>query len=327
MPVFSDPRIRSHAWQLLVLLGVTGAIGYGAHNVVANLARQGIASGFGFLGSRAGFSIIQHLISYDEDATYGRAFVVALLNTLLVSILGILMATLIGFTVGIARLSRNYLVSRLALTYVEIVRNLPLLLHIFIWYFAALRALPDVRQSLSLGDAVFLNMRGLYLPWPSSVGGWHWDKPIQSGFGFDGGVAMLPELIALLLALSTYTAAFIAEIVRGGLLAVPRGQWEAAEALGLSRPQTLRLVIVPQALRIVIPPLTNQYLNLLKNSSLAAAIAYPDIILVFAGTALTQTGQAVEVIALTMGVYLVLSLTISVGMNAYNRRLGAAVRG
>ncbi len=326
MAVWHDPRARSRALQVLALLIVAGALGFAAHNVVMNLRRSGIASGFGFLGNRAGFSVIQHLIPYDEDDSYGRAFLVAILNTGLVSVLGIFFATVIGFTVGIARLAPNFLVSRLALAYVEIVRNIPLLLHIFIWYFAALRSLPDVRQSYALFGAVYLNMRGLYLPWPSFAGGFHWDIPVQSGFNFEGGVTLLPELIALLIALSTYTAAFIAEIVRGGLLAVPRGQWEAAEALGLSRAQTIRLVVVPQALRVIVPPLTNQYLNLAKNSSLAAAIAYPDLMLVFAGTALMQTGQAVEVIALTMGVYLLTSLAISVAMNAYNRRIALVSR-
>ena len=326
MAAWHDPRARSRALQLLALLAVAGAFGFAAHNVVLNLRRSGIASGFGFLGGRAGFSIIQHLVSYSEDDTYGRAFLVALLNTLLVSGLGIVFATALGLTIGIARLSRNYLVSRLALSYVELVRNLPLLLHIFIWYFAALRSLPDIRESHELFGVFFLNMRGLSMPWPAWGGGFHWDVPTQSGFNFEGGVTLLPELIALVLALSTYTAAFIAEIVRGGLLAVAHGQWEAAEALGLSRAQTIRLVVIPQAMRIIVPPLTNQYLNLLKNSSLAAAIAYPDLVLVFAGTALMQTGQAVEVIALTMGVYLAMCLTISVAMNAYNRRLAVGVR-
>lgn len=326
MSVWHDPRARSRLFQGLALVAVALAVGYAAHNVVTNLQRQGIASGFDFLGNRAGFSVIQHLIPYSEDDTYGRAFVVALLNTLLVTVLGIFFASIIGFAVGIARLSRNLVIARLALAYVELIRNLPLLLHLFVWYFAALRSLPDVRQSYALGDCIFLNMRGLYLPWPVFEGGFHWDIPVQSGFNFEGGVTMLPELIALVIALSTYTAAFIAEIVRGGLLAISKGQWEAAQALGLSRPQTIRLIIVPQALRIIVPPLTNQYLNLAKNSSLAAAIAYPDLVLVFAGTALMQTGQAVEVIALTMGVYLLMSLIISVAMNAYNHRLALVTR-
>lgn len=321
MAWWHDPRARGRVLQALALLAAVLFLGYTAHNVVLNLQRQGIASGFSFLDRRAGFSIIQHLLPFDEDATYGRAFAVALVNTLLVSVLGIFFATIIGFAVGIARLSHNFLVSRLALAYVESVRNLPLLLHIFIWYFAALRSLPDVRESYRIFDIVFLNMRGLYLPWPSLEGGFHWDVPIQSGFNFEGGVTVLPELIALVAALSIYTGAFIAEIVRGGLLAVSKGQWEAAEALGLSRRQTLRLVVVPQSMRVIIPPLTNQYLNLAKNSSLAAAIAYPDLVLVFAGTVLMQTGQAVEVIALTMGVYLLMSLGISLAMNAYNRRV------
>ncbi len=310
---------RALLTQASAVLAVALFLAYAGHNLALNLQRQGIASGFDFLGKNAGFEIIQSLIAYGPGSTYGRAFFVALCNTLLVSILGVIFATTVGFTLGIARLSHNFLLSRLALAYVEVVRNIPLLLHLFFWYFAALRSLPEVRDSYSLFDLFFLNNRGIYIPWFDSV-------PKLEGFNFEGGVAIIPELLALVFALSTYTAAFIAEIVRAGILSVPKGQHEAAEALGLSRAQILRLVVLPQAMRVVVPPLTSQYLNLIKNSSLAAAIAYPDLVLVFAGTVLTQTGQAVEVIAITMGVYLVLSLLISFGMNFWNRRFALEER-
>jgi len=367
----------------LVLLGVVALVAWAAYNAATNLQRQGIASGFSFFGKTAGFDIIQHLIPYDEQATYGRAFSVALLNTILVSALGVALATVLGFALGVARLSKNFLVSRLALAYVETLRNIPLLLQLFVWYFAVLRTLPSARESLTLGDTIFLNIRGLYVPEPVpgdgfsfvlgaalvAVGGgialvrWArkrqretgrlfpatrvalgafvavtalayfaagrpltWSVPELRGFNFDGGLTLIPELVALLVALTTYTAAFIAEIVRAGILAVGKGQWEASLALGLTRGQTLRQVVIPQAMRVIVPPMTSQYLNLTKNSSLAAAIAYPDLVLVFAGTVLMQTGQAVEVIAITMGVYLTLSLTISLVMNAYNRRVALVER-
>jgi general L-amino acid transport system permease protein len=347
------------------------------HNTLANLASRGISTGFDFLATEAGFGISQALIDYSETSTFGRTFVVGLLNTLLVSLLGIVVATLLGFVIGIARLSRNWLVSRLAGAYVEVFRNIPLLLQIFFWYFAVLRALPRPRESLALGEAVFLNLRGLYLPRPLFEPGFGWvvaalaagalgavlvarwarqrrlrtgrgfptawvvlgltvlpvlltfaltgaplgwQLPVLGGFNFRGGITVIPELSALLLALSIYTAAFIAEIVRAGILAVPKGQSEAAAALGLKPGQALRLVVIPQALRVIIPPLTSQYLNLLKNSSLATAIGYPDLVNVFAGTTLNQTGHAVEVIAMTMAVYLTISLTISLFMNWYNAR-------
>lgn len=378
-----DRRLRSLALQALVLGVVVAALYVLVANVTANLRRQGIASGFGFLDKTAGFDIIQHLVPYSEESSYGRAFLVALINTILVSVLGVVLAAGLGFFVGIARLSRNWLVSRLALAYVETLRNIPLLLQLFFWYFAVLRALPGTRDSVAVFDLFFLNIRGLHMPAPIFESGartlgaivavliamgiglisWAsrrqrvtgrmfpayrlavtlivvlgltayaalgrpiaWEIPELRGFNFQGGLVLLPELVSLLLALTLYTAAFIAEIVRAGILAVSHGQTEAASALGLSRAQTLRFVVVPQAMRVIVPPMTSQFLNLTKNSSLAAAIAYPDLVLVFAGTVLMQTGQAVEVIAITMGVYLALSLTISVTMNLYNRRIALVER-
>ncbi len=378
-----DPRVRAAVFQALVLAAVAGLAVYVVHNTLVNMEHRGIASGFGFLSTEAGFGIIQSLIDYSEKSSYGRAFLVGLLNTLLVSGLGIVLATLLGFAIGVARLSSNWLIARLAAVYVEIFRNIPLLLQLFFWYFAVLRSLPSPRHSLALGQAVFLNIRGLYLPkpLPEPAFGWvlltlaaalsavllvrywtrrrgratgrsrwapyasaglvlalpllaaavaglplRWEYPQLQGFNFTGGLVLIPELMALLLALSIYTAAFIAEIVRAGILSVSHGQVEAAYALGLRPGPTLRLIVIPQAMRVVIPPLTSQYLNLTKNSSLAAAIAYPDLVSVFAGTVLNQTGQAVEVIAITMGVYLAISLGIALLMSWYNRRVAVVER-
>jgi general L-amino acid transport system permease protein len=377
--LWHDRRVRAVLWQAVAVAGVL-LLGYSLlTNLLDNLARLGIASGFGFFDSTAGFGITMSLIPYGETSSYGRAFVVGLLNTLLVSALGIVCATVLGFLIGVARLSRNWLVARLAAVYIETLRNIPLLLQIFFWYFAALSALPLPRRSHALGDIVFLNIRGLYVPAPVAEPGFgwlalgalaglvaaalylrafrtrrfriaaaaaiffaatggsalaagllldgglplSWETPVLRGFNFRGGWVLIPELVALLLALSLYTAAFIAEVVRAGIEAVPRGQTEAAASLGLTRRQTLTDIVIPQAMRVIIPPLTNQYLNLTKNSSLAAAIAYPELVSVFAGTVLNQTGQAVEVIAITMAVYLAISLTIASTMNVYNRRVTA----
>ncbi len=369
-------RLRGIAIQAVVAALIVAFFGYIAHNTLTNLARLGVNTGFQFLDRPAGFAITQHLVAYSEASTYGRAFLVALLNTLALSTLGIVLATIIGFVVGLARLSGNWLVARLATTYVETLRNIPLLLQIFFWDFAVLRPLPGPHRSLALGDLIFLNNRGLYLPAPIAEPGAGlvavallaaivaavalvvrsrrrrartgyapptlalalafvvglpalaivatglpvtWEKPALVGFNFRGGVTVIPDCVAMLLALSIYSAAFIAEIVRAGVLAVPKGQVDAARAQGLRQRQINRFVVVPQALRVIIPPLTSQYLNLTKNSSLAAAIAYPDLMHVFAGTILNQTGQAFEVMAITMAVYLAFSLVISALMNWYNR--------
>ena len=352
-------------------------------NTLHNLERQGIASGFGFMKTTAGFSILMNLIDYTESDSYFRAFVVALLNTLLVAAIGIFFATIFGFLVGVARLSNNWLLSKMAAVYIETLRNIPLLLQIFFWYFGVLRQLPQPKQSVMLWDSFFLNNRGLYSPAPVPEEGfafiiWSivaaiiiiyfmarwahkrqadtgqqfhtvyvsigiiiglpfiaavltgfpmtWEYPTLQGFNYKDGLSLIPELVSLSLALSLYTATFIAEIVRAGITAVSHGQTEAAYAVGLRPGPTLRLVVIPQALRVIIPPLTSQYLNLTKNSSLAAAIAYPDLVLVFAGTVLMQTGQAVEVIAITMGVYLTISLLISAFMNWYNNKMALVER-
>lgn len=373
-----DAKVRAQIFQCLAIAAVLAFLFYIINNALTNLATRGITTGFDFLGNTAGFGILQSLIPYDETYTFGRTFVVGLLNTLLVSVLGILFATLLGFVLGIARLSRNWLVAKIATVYIETFRNIPLLLQIFFWYFSVLRTLPSPRESVELGGLAFLNVRGFYLPKPLFEEGfgyvlwalliavvlswglsrwarrrqaltgrifpfWRcvaalvillpaivfllagsplsWSVPALQGFNFRGGLTVLPELAALLLALTIYTAAFIAEIVRSGILAISKGQTEAASALGLSPTKTLRLVVIPQAMRVIIPPLTSQYLNLTKNSSLATAIGYPDLVSVFMGTTLNQTGQAIEVIAMTMGVYLIVSITTSVLMNIYNRRM------
>ena len=311
-------KFRDFLFQALVLFAI-GLVAYIiVDNTIYNLKRQGIASGFSFLDQPSGFTVIQSLIDFSGDDSYGRAFFIGLLNTFLVSILGIFLATIIGFLIGIARLAKQGVIKFLAAFYIETIRNIPLLLQIFIWYFVILRSLPSPRESYSWFDMIYLNNRGLYLPW--WVDG-YWSIPSLQGFNFSGGLVLIPEFTSLLAALSIYTGAFIAEIVRAGIQAVGKGQIEAANALGFSFLQSLRYIIIPQAFRVIVPPLTSQYLNLTKNSSLAAAIGYPDLVSVFAGTVLNQTGQAVEVIVLTMLVYLSISLVIAFIMNRFNQSI------
>jgi general L-amino acid transport system permease protein len=358
-------------------------IGYEiAANARANLETQHITAGFGFLKNTAGFDVSQNLIPYSGSDSYTRVFLVGLLNTLLVSVIGIVFATVIGFIVALGRLSPNWLISRLAGAYVEGIRNLPLLFQILFWYLAVLAALPGPRQSISLFGVLFLNNRGLIVPtpigepglqpfviaiviaiagalvlrayarrqlldkgrsiaiWPYVIGlliglpllsvlvfgvPFIFEWPVLKGFNFATGSRVIPEFVALLVALSTYTAAFIAEIVRAGILSVHKGQMEAGLSLGLKRGTVLRQIVIPQALRVILPPLTNQYLNLTKNSSLAVAIGYPDLVSVFAGTTLSQTGQAIEIIGITMGVYLLISLVTSALMSFYGWRISRSL--
>lgn len=382
----SQPGFLAEIWQsrkkrgIILQVALLAAIGWIfyviATNTIANLKTRGIASGFSFLNQEAGFEVSFSLIDYTPESTVLRVFVLALLNTLLVSSLGIVIATILGFLLGIARLSKNWLLRNFSLFYIETIRNIPLLLQIFFWYYAVIQTLPSARESFNLGDAFFLNLRGLYLPKPDSLTLWvfilgfivflgvnyvlrayarrkmalegkeipvfwlslaalialpvlgfvvsggkpQFEYAALTGFNFEGGWVIIPELVALLVALALYTAAFIAEIVRAGILAVPKGQIEAADALGLKRGYVTRFVVIPQALRVIIPPLTNQYLNLTKNSSLAAAVGYPDLVLLFASVVLGQVGQAVEVVGMVMISYLLLSLAISVVMNWYNRK-------
>ncbi|MFC0139744.1 amino acid ABC transporter permease [Erwinia mallotivora] len=375
---FSNPAVRAWLYQIIAIVAVVGIVGYLIHNTLINLASRGITSGFGFLERSAGFGIVQHLIDYSEGDTYARVFLVGLTNTLLVSALCIVFASFLGFFIGLARLSDNWLLRKISNIYIETFRNIPPLLQIFFWYFAVLRNLPGPRQALNAFDLAFVSNRGLYIPWPQyAQGTWpfvialllavagtvalfrfnrshqlktgqlkrswpaslamliafplvaylisgaamHWDVPQLRGFNFRGGFVLIPELAALTLALSIYTSSFIAEVIRSGIQSVSHGQHEAARSLGLPNPVTLRQVIIPQAMRVIIPPLTSQYLNIVKNSSLAAAIGYPDMVSLFAGTVLNQTGQAIETIAITMGVYLVISLLISLLMNIYNRKI------
>ncbi|CAN7286483.1 amino acid ABC transporter permease [Bosea sp. LjRoot9] len=379
-----DPKIRGYVYQL-ALLAVVGFLLYSAaSNAITNLRAQKIASGFGFWHNAAGFDVNQKLIPFSASgSTYGEAFYVGLLNTLLVASIGIVLSTFLGFFVGVARLSSNWVLSKLAMIYVEVIRNLPLLLQLFFWYNAVLKPLPNPRQSIELPAGALLNNRGLYLPdpqlgpggslivWTFLIGivasiifriwarkqqeatgkqypvGWialglivvlpffvylvtgrpvSFIYPEIAGFNLRGGIQIFPEFVALLLGLTTYTAGFIAEVVRAGILAVSKGQTEAANALGLRAGPTLKLVVIPQAMRVIIPPLTSNYLNLTKNSSLAVAIGYPDLVQVFTGTVLNQTGQAVEVVAITMAVYLTISLVTSFFMNIYNKRMALVER-
>jgi general L-amino acid transport system permease protein len=380
-PLLRDPRVRSILFQTLLLLCVAGVAALLGWMAWTNLRRANVASGFGFWNEIAGFDISQTLIDYSSStSTYGRAFWVGLVNTLVVSAIGIVLATVVGFVVGIARLSSNWLVAHLAAGYVQLVRNVPLLLQLLFWYNAVLKTLPSFRDSLALWGGGYLNNRGLYLPAPDLNGNGQlilaafglglasamvlavlarrrrlgvgvaagagialvlglpfaafvaggatltFEFPEMSRFNLRGGLELQPEFVALAAGLVIYTGAFIAETVRAGLLAVPRGQTEAAQALGLSRLVTLRRVIVPQAMRVIIPPLTNQYLNLTKNSTLAVAIGYPDLVQIFTGTVLNQTSQAVEIVAITMAVYLTISLVTAMLMNLYNARMALAER-
>ncbi len=378
---WNDPFTRGVIYQVLILGMLGFCVWYLVSNTLHNLAVRNISTGFGFLDREAGFAIGESSIAYTPSDTYGCAILVGLINTLKVSVIGIVAATLIGTVLGIARLSRNWLISRLAGLYVEVMRNVPLLLQLFFWYALITEALPGPRQALNPVSGVFLSNRGLKLPTLQGDGlNWlllglgaaivavvllaHWarrrqeqtgrifpvarasaalllvlpaaalllsgapialDVPELRGFNFAGGLTLSPEFAALLAGLIIYTSAFVAEVVRSGIQAVGKGQWEAAQALGLTRSRMMRLVILPQALRVIVPPMTSQYLNLTKNSSLAVAIGYPDIVSVV-NTTLNQTGQAIEGILIIMAAYLTVSLSISIFMNWYNNRIALVER-
>ena len=369
------PRLRGLLYQALLVLAVLTLVCGAGYNAYVNMRARGIPLGFGFWDETAGFDVNLHLIPYSPLSSYGRAFWVGLINTLLIAALAIPLATFFGVVIGLARLSPNWLMSRGALAYTNVVRNTPLLLQLLFWYNVVLKSLPAPRQSIRLGNAIFLNSRGLFLPAPvptveavwfaaaigfalvagSAFAAWArrrqattgaqsptlavnallviglpaiaaattgapftFDAPALAGFNLKGGIPIMPELAALAFGLVIFTSAFIAEIVRAGVLSVPRPQTEAAMALGLHRGLVTRLVIIPQALRLIVPPLTSQYLNVVKNSSLAVFIGYPDLVQIFAGTVLNQTQAAVQVMSVTMAVYLVISLAVASVLNAYN---------
>ena len=375
-------KIKKLIPQILTILFVILIFGFFTINAQVNMDNRGIDFGFGFLKQEASFDMQFTLLDYDGQDSYAWAYVVALLNTLLVSFLGIIFCTILGVIIGVARLSQNFLIRNSAAWYVEFFRNIPLLLQIFFWYYAALRALPLPETAEPWFGVTYMTIKGYYIPsmiWENLniflscliaaivsiifiriyarklqeregkqlpvfyisiglliilpllsflIGGVKLDFELpvlkqlaQTSFIFEGGIALPPELIALVVALSLYTSTFVAECVRAGIQGISKGQKEAAASVGLNPNQILKLVIMPQALRIIIPPTTNQYLNLTKNSSLAAAIAYPDLVLVFAGTALMQTGKAIEIVGITMLTYLTISLSIAALMNWYNKRI------
>ena len=378
MSIFYNKLFRDIVSQLIVVIGLVLFVWTILSNLQHNIDSRGITTGFAFFSDTAGFGISESPITYSDDSTYFRAFLVGIANTLYVSFVGILFATILGVIIGIGRLSKNYLLSKLSLAYIELFRNIPLLLQILFWYNVVLAALPSPRQSISLSFDMFLNNRGFYTPKP--IFGNHFDlvvitffvaiifavlfarwankrfeetgheiatlpwiilivlglpliaynllgapltfeNPALRGFNFQGGMNFSPEFLALTFALSIYTASLIAEAVRSGIEAVAKGQKEAAASLGLTGYQSLKLVVLPQAIRIAIPPIIGQYLNLIKNSSLATAIGYPDLVTVFSGTVLNQTGQAIEIITVTMAVYLTISLLVSFILNIVNKKL------
>lgn len=380
---YNNPKNRAIIYQAALLAALLGFFYVIVSNAMANMEARGIKSGFGFLSAPAGFDILMSLVPFDATYSYGRTFIVGLLNTILVSAISIVMATILGFLMGVAAFSRNWLVRKIAFVYVETFRNIPLLLQVFFWYFAVLATLPHARNSLSLGESVFLNVRGLYIPkligqagsgyvWASLVlaivciwGLRRWAKrrqdltgqqfpvfkaslglffglplvalvvtgfpfifeyPELKGFNFRGGITIIPELMALSLALAVYTGAFIAEAVRAGIQAVPNGQTEAARSIGLKENRIMSLIIVPQAMRVIVPLLNSEYQSLVKNSTLATAIGYPDLFTVFVGTTLNQTGQAIEIVFMTMAVYFVINMFISVCMNWFNRSVAIVTK-
>ena len=377
--IFKSGKFRSIVIQSIVMLLFISFVLWVIDNAATNMTANGIAHGFDFLWENSMFDIgYLPFIDHTPVDTYFHAFIVGILNTILIAVIGIFFATIFGFLIGIGRLSDNWLVSRFCGAYIEILRNVPLLLQLFFWYHAVLRILPRAKNSLNAGDSFFLNLKGLFIPKPIPETGFnsvlltfivaiifiiylirwakqrqaktgqqipifsislgililpvmfvsflynfplYFEQPVLKGFNFKGGIRLIPEMVALLLALSLYTAAFIAENVRSGILAINKGQIEASSAVGLNRIQILRLIIIPQAMRVIIPPLTSQYLNLTKNSSLGIAVGYADLVHGFGGISLNQTGQAIECMAITMATYLTISLTISLFMNIYNRSI------
>ncbi len=371
-------EVRAFLFQLLTFVAIAYVFYQAIDNLIINIENRGIRTGFDFLSLESGFDIAEYLIDYSSSSSNLRVFYVGLLNTILVSFVGIAFASLIGLMVGIARLSNNWLIAKLAGGYIELFRNIPILLQILFWYNLALTSFPHPKRSFELFDSIFINLRGIYLPKPIAAEGFIWvlgalvvgvvlrilvkrhfnkrhdetgvetstfvysfllliglpvavyfmlgaplhlDYPALKGFNFKGGISLSPEFLSLILALSIYTATYIAEAIRSGIESVSQGQKEAALAMGLTQKQSLKLVLLPQALRVSIPPIINQYLNLAKNSSLATAIGYPELTSVFTGTVLNQVGQALEIVFMTMMDYLTISLGISLILNIVNRRM------
>jgi general L-amino acid transport system permease protein len=372
-----DRKVRDIFWQVMATIALVAVVVFFVKNASDNMVKAGIASGFNFLWRDSGIEVPFNITGYKPSDTIWALLWTGIVNTLLVSAASIVLATVVGFTVGLMRLSHNWLLSTLAAVYIEFVRNIPLLFFVLFWYFGVLAALPTPKESVDLLGVAFLNRRGLSIPTPNDVGGFHlallaslvligvqiglarwararqartgqdfpvwsagfvlcgalplalfvwagvltsWDLPVLRGFNYRGGFVLVPEFVALFMALSTYTAGFIAEVVRGGIQSVRQGQIDAARALGLTPGRVVRLVVIPQAMPVIIPPITSQYLNLVKNSSFGAAIAYPEIVAVFMGSALVATGQAIEIIAITLGIYLAIGLAVSAFMNWYNSR-------
>jgi len=373
-----NEKVRGILYQLITIIGFVVFIMYIAQNTAHNIEARGIKSGLDFLNTTAGFDITETPIAFGQSSTHWDVFKVGLINTLIISFFGIILTTILGLLIGIARLSSNWIISHLAAGYIEIFRNIPILLQILFWYNIVLASMPSVRQSYSFFDSIFINQRGIFIPKPifedgagliaaglvlALIGGWiiskwakkrhddtgkefpvvltnlillitlpllayflagkpmHFEYPALKGFNFKGGKTFTPEFLALLFALTIYTATFIAEAVRSGIEAVNKGQKEAATSLGLTPTQSLKLVVLPQAIRISIPPIINQYLNLTKNSSLAAAVGYPELVTIFAGTSLNITGQALEIVGITMLTYLIISLLVSLILNWFNKKM------
>ncbi len=376
-------KIRSFLFQIITLVVIVYFFYSASGNVVNNIESRGMQTGFGFLGAESGFNISEFLIDYSSTSSNLMVFYVGLINTIVVSVVGIIFASIIGFVVGIARLSNNWLIAKLAGGYIELFRNIPILLQILFWYNLAIVSLPSTKQSFELFNSIFINLRGIYLPKPIATEGFVWvfvaliagivlrtlikchfkkmhnktgvktntltysllliivlpiavyftlgspmvfDYPALKGFNFRGGMSLSPEFLSLAFALSIYSATYIAEAIRSGVESVSNGQKEAALAIGLTQRQSLKLVVLPQALKVAIPPIINQYLNLTKNSSLASAIGYSDLVSVFTGTVLTQVGQALEIIFMTMMVYLTISLLISLVLNIVNYKMSIKER-